>query len=77
MWVFSRTGQEHPVSELAASAASPKIKSREAPWERRTAARLADDGARGALLEFGPLDLVFGEAALAVDLITARKSSFL
>ena len=41
------------------------------PRERRTAAPLADDGGRGAPLELGPLDLVFGEAALATDLITA------
>ena len=60
----------------AASAASRKSKSmwprsREAPGRRlgkRTAA------GRGASLDLGPLDLVFLEAALAADLITASKS---
>ena len=45
------------------------------PGERRTAARLADDGGWGTPLELDPLDLVFGEAALAADLITAWKPS--
>ena len=38
------------------------------------AARLTDDGARGAPLELGPLDSIFGEAALAADLFTAWKT---
>ena len=63
------------VIKSAASAASPKTNSRDqAPGGRRTAAQLADDGGRGAPLDLGPLDLVFGEAALAPDLITAWKS---
>ena len=37
-------------------------------------ARHADGGARGAPLGLGSLDLVFGEAALAADLITAWKT---
>ena len=37
------------------------------PW------RLADDRGQGAPLELGPLDLVFGEAALAANLITAAR----
>ena len=37
------------------------------------AARHADGGARAAPLELGPLDLVSGEATLAVDLIPAWK----
>ena len=64
------------VIKLAASAASRKTKSRrprsrEAPGRRlgmRTAA------GRGASLDLGPLDLVFLEAALAADLITASTS---
>ena len=34
-----------------------------------TTARHADGGARGAPLDLGVLELVFGEAALAADLI--------
>ena len=64
------------VIKLAASAASRKTgsrsaRSREAPGRRlgkRTAA------GRGASLDLGPLDLVFLEAALAADLITASIS---
>ena len=64
------------VIKSAASAASRKTKSRgprsrEAPGRRlgkRTAA------GRGASLDLGPLDLVFLEAALAADLITASIS---
>ena len=67
----------------AASAASPKTKSRGpssrgAPGRWGTAGRRErpDNGSdgtteRGAPLELGPLDLVFGGAALAADLITA------
>ena len=60
------------VIKSAASAASPKTES------RGPSSRGAPDGGsaggrrpRGAPLELGPLDLVFGEAALAADLITA------
>ena len=64
------------VIKLAASAASRKTKSsrprsREAPGRRlgkRTAA------GQGASLDLGLLDLVFLEAALAADLITASIS---
>ena len=64
------------VIKSAASAVSRKTKSsgprsREEPGRglgKRTAA------GRGASLDLGPLDLVFLEAALAADLITASKS---
>ena len=62
----------HAAIRSTASAASPKTKSRDRfPGKRRLVARLADNGGRGAPLELGPLDLVFREAALAADLITA------
>ena len=38
------------------------------------AARRADDGGRDAPLELGPLYLVFADAGLAANLITASKS---
>ena len=39
----------------------------------QTAARQADSAGRGASLDLGPLHLVFLEAAIAADLITASK----
>ena len=71
------------VIKSAASAASPKAKSREgssrgAPGSRGTVGRRGrpDDGSvrtteRGAPLELPSLDFAFGEAALAADLIMA------
>ena len=61
------------VIKLAASAASPKTKSRET--RPRATPRRADGGAWGASLGLGSLDLVFGEAALAADLITAGRTA--
>ena len=64
------------VIKSAASAASRTTKSRgpisrEAP---RPAAVRLQSCRPGASLDLGPLDLVFLEAALAADLITASKS---
>ena len=74
---FLDFGKFQAVIKSAASAASPKAKSREgssrgAPGD---GARW-DDGVgratdRGAPLELPSLDFAFGEAALAADLITA------
>ena len=54
------------VIRSAASAASLDLQG-----SPRTTARHADGRARGAPVGLGSLDLVFGEAGLAADLITA------
>ena len=82
-WVFLIFGKFQAVIKSAASAASPKAKSREG-----SSRGAPDDGARwddgagrttdrirttawGAPLELPSLDFAFWEAALAADLITA------
>ena len=64
------------VLKSAASAASRKTKLREARPRGAPGRRLDKRTVAGwgASLDLGPLDLVFLEAALAADLITASKS---
>ena len=60
------------VIKSAASAASRTPKSRDqAPGERPEHRRLQTEPPSGAPPEVGPLDLVFRDAALAANLITA------
>ena len=59
--------------KVAASAASPKTKIQESQGSQRMTARLAGDGNGYATLD--SWILVFAEAALAPDLVTARKFS--